>query len=391
MMNEKVTQSKKIGNYLIIAFYGILSAVFCVLNIRTVTDVFGNPDLTGGAQVIEQLNADYPVQFSGKYTFVNLNGLVNRVLGHNTMNDIVKLNNGYLAVVVEPTDISRQAENTIRLRDALAAEGREFLYVSTPYLISKYDDQLPTGVADYSNANADAFLEKLREAEVPFLDMREYLRTKTDNPYELFFHTDHHWTPRGAFYGYQGTLEMLEELLQVEIDSRYREEQYYQEDTYKDWFLGASGKRTGRYFAGLDDITVIYPEFSHSIEVSIPSENVVRTGSFREAVLDYSNLEEKDLFGKNPYHVYIGDQYPVVTMRNPEAPVDKKILLLKDSFALPVQSFLSECFTQIDALDLRLYTEQSVYEYVQDFQPDIVIVMYNPFMLTTESVYEFMK
>ena len=108
-------------------------------------------------------------------------------------------------------------------------------------------------------------------------------------------------------------------------------------------------------------------------------------------MLDYSNLEEKDLFGKNPYHVYIGDQYPVVTMRNPEAPVDKKILLLKDSFALPVQSFLSECFTQIDALDLRLYTEQSVYEYVQDFQPDIVIVMYNPFMLTTESVYEFMK
>ena len=143
MMNEKVTQSKKIGNYLIIAFYGILSAVFCVLNIRTVTDVFGNPDLTGGAQVIEQLNADYPVQFSGKYTFVNLNGLVNRMLGHNTMNDIVKLNNGYLAVVVEPTDISRQAENTIRLRDVLAAEGREFLYVSTPYLISKYDDQLP--------------------------------------------------------------------------------------------------------------------------------------------------------------------------------------------------------------------------------------------------------
>ena len=35
----------------------------------------------------------------------------------------------------------------------------------------------------------------------------------------------------------------------------------YEVNTYRNWFLGSIGKRVGIYYAGIDDIDLIYPKF----------------------------------------------------------------------------------------------------------------------------------
>ena len=53
-----------------------------------------------------------------------------------------------------------------------------------------------------------------------------------------------------------------------------------------------------------------------------------------------------------------------------------KILMIKDSFGLPVYSFLSTGVHEVRALDVRLFKD-SVAEYAKKYHPDVVIILYN--------------
>ena len=66
------------------------------------------------------------------------------------------------------------------------------------------------------------------------------------------------------------------------------------------------------------------------------------------------------------------------------APSDKKILMIKDSFGLPVEDFLSTAFRRVETLDLRYLKDTTAAEVIDRFQPDMVIVMYNPFVMEGE-------
>ena len=47
----------------------------------------------------------------------------------------------------------------------------------------------------------------------------------------------------------------------------------------------------------------------------------------------------------------------MVNHRNLSAHVKARILLLKDSYGLPIQAFLSTLFSEVDVLDLRRFDE----------------------------------
>ncbi len=380
---------KKVRDYLyIVLFCGIL-LFFGICNVDIIGKAAGRLGTEPVEKTIVELNSDYNDGFFGKYAFINVNGLVHRLFDQRSMNDVVKLDNGYLAEVMPAVDAEVQAEETIKLADMLAAQDIPFLYVQVPYKISKYDEALPISVKDSSNDNADALVTRLSEGGVPVLDLREWFYEEGFNQYDLFFKTDHHWTPDAAFLAYTEIVTVMEENWGISIEDVYTLRENYKEEVYEDWFLGSRGKRTGIYYGGVDDITLLYPAFETQMTLSVPSEGIFRTGSFKETIFDYSNIEEKDYFLKNPYHAYIGDEYPLVQHENTQAPVDKKLLIVKDSFTLPVQAFLSSCFTEIDVLDLRLYEEMSLCDYIEKTKPDMVMVMYNPYMLWEENAFAF--
>ncbi len=380
---------KKVRDQLYIGLFCGVILFFGICNLGMIGKAFSKLGTEAVEKTIVDLNKNYNDGFFGKYVFININGLSHKLFDQRSMNNVIKLENGHLEEVVPAVDAGEQAKETIRLKDALAEQGVLFLYVQVPYKISKYEDLLPIGVEDSSNQNADALLAQLAEGDVPILDLRERFWQEGINQYDLFFKTDHHWTPEAAFMAYGEVISYMRTSWDLPIEDSYIDRENYSEDKYEDWFLGSRGKRVGLYYGGVDDITLLYPSFETQMSLSVPSEDIIRLGSFKEAIFDYSNIEEKDYFLKNPYHAYIGDEYPLVLHENEAAPCDQKLLIVKDSFTLPVQAYLSTCFSQVDVIDLRLYEEKSLYEYIEETKPDMVLIMYNPYMLCEKNGFVF--
>ncbi|MEL7657239.1 MAG: hypothetical protein AAGU75_15185, partial [Bacillota bacterium] len=76
----------------------------------------------------------------------------------------------------------------------------------------------------------------------------------------------------------------------------------------------------------------------------------------------------------NRYAVYHGDNAELEFINHNVK--RGKLLIVKDSFGLPVYSFLSLGVHEVRALDVRLFKD-SVAEYAKKYNPDIVVILYN--------------
>ena len=145
----------------------------------------------------------------------------------------------------------------------------------------------------------------------------------------------------------------------------------------EDWFLGSRGKRTGKYFAGTDALIWLTPKFDTTISFANVYRNQFLSGDFCDANIRDRYIESRDYFEDNPYCVYVGGNYPLVKYRNVNASSDKKVLIVQDSFCLPVEAFMSTVFKEVDTIDMRYYTCGSLDEYILDTKPDVVIMNIN--------------
>lgn len=80
--------------------------------------------------------------------------------------------------------------------------------------------------------------------------------------------------------------------------------------------MGAEGRRVGKYYAGLDDFELIFPDFETDFTFSVPDKGIIRNGSFNNAILDDSQTLGKYGFDRNAYYKYIGGDYPFVKIEN---------------------------------------------------------------------------
>ena len=154
--------------------------------------------------------------------------------------------------------------------------------------------------------------------------------------------------------------------------------------------LGTAGRRTGRYFTGLDDFTVITPGFETYLSLTTSNSSSVKRGSFPEVALNKNRIK-KDYYNLNPYTAYNRGGDSIMQYRNEIAPIDKRILAIGDSFATVPFAFLPLIFTSCNQLDLRYCDEDFDFqEYFNSYNPDIVINLANPTTLTGPNLaYDF--
>ena len=322
------------------------------------------------------------LDFSGYYltdkgAYINLNGLMARAMGQRYMNKRVKLDNNHLTYLNEETDITRSAIQMTKLYNSQKAKGKDFLLVLAPFQISKYEDMLPAGYTDYSNQNADNLLDALVENDVPTLDLRDVMHDEGIGHTEAFFVTDHHWTTETGFWGYCETIDFLVKSGVIDpIDSMYTDISEYNIEVYKDFFLGSSGKRTGSYYAGVDDFAVITPKYDTNISVSIPDVSINKKGRFADVSFNDAEIR-LDYFSANPYGAYGHGSYGMKHYRNEAAPLELKVLAIGDSFSRVPFAFLPLVFSVCDQLDMRYYHEDFA-SYYSEFNPDLLIVLTNP-------------
>ena len=336
--------------------------------------------------VMHQITEGYQETLHQKETLISLNGAYMRITGARVSNGVVRMKNGMLTEESSPADPGYAAGQITQLYQYLQDRNTPFLFVESPRKPDLSGSLMPEGTESHCHENADGLLRLLNANGVPTLDLRPELVGSVDVLEQYFYRTDHHWNAEGAFVAFQRITESLQNQFPTEtIVSGMTQRENWEKHTLPDYFLGSHGRRVGTGFAGVEDFLYLTPRFDTQMSCSVPSDGIYREGSFAEAALAMERITGKpDYYSSSPYDVHTGENYPFVHFHCETAPSHKKVLMLKDSFGLPVEGFLATVFREVETLDLRHLKDTTAVEVIAQFQPDMVIVMYNPYVMTGE-------
>lgn len=77
--------------------------------------------------------------------------------------------------------------------------------------------------------------------------------------------------------------------------------------------------------------------------------------------------------------VFISEgDYPLVIHKSKTADNEGTVMLFIDSFGTPVESFLTTAYQNVIAIDLRCGWKETAVDFVNKYDPETVIVMFNP-------------
>lgn len=321
--------------------------------------------------------------FYERQSFIDFHGLAQRVMGRRTVEDpgqglIVKDSQGKLSWLPTVQDTGTCAQRVVELERFCRERDTEFLYFAAPFKFLPGLTGLPPSIEDQANPNLDRFLAVLEASGVPYLDFRTQLETLPYAQEDLFFNTDHHWRIETAFEAFRSVAGVLTEKGLLNPAPESTDLGAYQVSTYPQFSLGSQGRRVGRFYAGLDDFTLITPAFDtdYTVTVDVWGEYQTRTGSFDEAILNQDYLDPEKPPETVRYAAYFGGDYPETIIENHLAE-SGNLLVIQDSFGLPFSAFLSTATKNLTLLDLR-YFKGSLFDYIEQHQPDAVLFCYNP-------------
>lgn len=381
--------------YLALVFLLIILALTIANLPLTIEAVTSGIQAGNGLQgLTEKVKAAYLTdEFANKTSFVDLAGLHARLTGRQKFNNVVLLENDMLAYETETVgDAGSRASGVAKFANWLKERGTSFLYVQLPYKMDVNGTLTPTGLENTDHRTADAMVDALTAKGVSTLDLRDAMCSTPEQLKQYFYDTDHHWNALGAFKAFQLTAQKLQETFPQEMATLpdVTDLDSWTLEIFSDRFLGSQGKRVGKFYGGVDDLQLLTPNFPNQMSMANPKHRRFTVGDFEDAILQKEYLTgDVSYHTQNQYAVYVGGDYPLVQHRNASAPVNKKILILKDSFALPYQSFMSTLFTAVDVIDPRYYTEQSVADYIMQYEPDAVLLAINPGMIFHKEYSEY--
>lgn len=315
---------------------------------------------------------EYISNFWGKNCFLNLNGLMRNFTGQREMNGIVRLNNGYLFTPFDHVSdevLEQRAASLANLNRFLDASDTELLVAVTPDTTSKYDPQVPLGTEEYVNDNLDRLLPMLEAQGVNVMDFREVIHEDGIDQYTMMYRTDHHWTTRAGFYAYGKIADWIEEKTGVGASEEIRDIENYSITTYKNWHLGSRGQRTGSLFSGIDDFDLILPKFETLLT------DGEKTGTFEDLFINYEPFEKRDTTSRYTYELAM--RQSCGNFSNLLAANDLKVLVVGDSFAEAVCPYINISYKEVQYV-YCLQSERISAEYIEEYDPDVVICLYYP-------------
>ncbi|MCR4605196.1 MAG: hypothetical protein K5639_04270 [Eubacterium sp.] len=240
------------------------------------------------------------------------------------------------------------------------AQGKDLRLMLVPSPATVLSDKLPGFAKIYDE---EPFVTKAKTMLGDgFIDVRAKLMQAAGTENLLYFRTDHHWTHRGAYLGYQAFEESAGREPAAMESFSY---QKVSEDFYGTMYSRALDR------GAVPDV----------IEIPTVSDTVtVKSGEKDIPLYHMDKLKEKD-----QYAVYLGGNDPVVTITNPSAAEDKTILIIKDSFANSFMPLLTNTYKSIVMIDLR-YETRPMKLVLDTYQPDEILVLYelSNFVASTE-------
>lgn len=313
-------------------------------------------------------------QFPQRNTWVGLNAYTALAEGNNGASGVYNCKNGYLInkPVSNENNLDKNIGAVADFAKSIDTPTTVMLVPSTGYIV---DDVLPTFHDKYNDdEDISKISSTLSKDKIGFVDLRERFKSEYKNGSQLYYKTDHHWTTKGAYTGYQ---ELCKALGITPID-----DSTLKKDSYPD-FYGTTYSSSGFWLTPPDNIEIWNNPKNSDKNISVKiteGANIKTSGSMYFT----DHLKEDD-----KYPVFIDGNHALTEITNSNAK-NGTILLIKDSFSHSLAPFLAENYSKVVLVDMRYYKE-SVSDLVTTYNPEQVVVLYGIDNLATDTDIVWLK
>lgn len=350
---------------------------------------------------IDDVEMEVNEEIQGRMMFIETYGYMQKLLGKREFNNFafIKGDDGMLyygSLFQGPTDdLEEYAKRVRRLNDYVESRGAKLIVLLPPSkILDGITDVNLSWPLNNPNYRMDKFLSLLQQNGVTAMDLRNNLKNSGLALEEMFLKTDHHWTPRAGFTAVQGLVELVRERYQDDWDPEgfYCSPDNYHSRTFEKCMLGSTGRNTGAVYSGLDDYTLLWPEFETEFTWEDYEHEDSSHGDFTHSLLDLSCLDADSLYVNSINRVYINeivDKDRITNHKNPEGP---RIKALRDSYFSPMACFLAPMCSEIDMMWGRGGDSPEEYEeFIEAGNYDYFILEVYPYNLDDKSFQFFIS
>lgn len=278
----------------------------------------------------------------GRNLLVGINAYMELLAGRQRLKD-VWLEDGKLLEAPVPADEKAIARNMHAINNFAGTLDQQVHLMVVP------SAGWAAGVEGYTDEDALAAIYAGAGALVCPIAVEEQYRGKP----ELYYNTDHHWTSRGAYQGYKAFAQALGREYRAEDDFSITVVEGFQGSTYSRSALWLTPAEPIELWQGSDNLTVTNGE---SQETHL-------------GVFYLERLEEAD-----KYTVFLDGNHSIVRVKNPEK--TGKLLVIRDSYANCLGTFLAESYGEVVLVDLR-YFRQNMSQFAAQEKFDDILVCYS--------------
>ncbi|MGL5713088.1 MAG: alginate O-acetyltransferase AlgX-related protein [Paraclostridium sp.] len=262
----------------------------------------------------------------------------------------------------------------------ISEKGREVYFVSTPCKSQALEHMYPEYAEQgYALENVSKFGEMLDENHIDFINIDEHFNENfsEEEKETMYFKTDHHWNGVGAFEGFK---YIINNMNTINVDSK----ELLENDNFKRHnindknFMGSYNRNLFYIFSQDEDIPYIY------------SKNSKKYKYFNHDGNDYQPADENSLIatekdlGNITYAGAYTSDIPLYKIINEDAPIDKNIMIVRDSYQAPTTLLFADLFKSVEILDPRNTIDITPSKAIEQYDPDIVMFMFN------SETYEYM-
>ena len=276
-------------------------------------------------------------QFAGRNTWRRVKVGLDRMGGAKMENNIYIGKGGQLMENIEVPDEDQLDANMTAIQNfAQTYEDIPVTMMLVPDAACILTDRLPAFAEVEDQRQMFSMAERKLGDSVNWIDTVSILNKHKSE--KLYYKTDHHWTTQGAFYVFQDAAQTFG----IEGDVSDDFVSYTVTDSFNGVLAASSG-------VGLDERELI--------DIYVPTEgdddvivDYVDEGRKTTSLYDSSKLDTRDKYG-----VFLGGNTSVIDIKTVSTS-QKRLLIVKDSFADCFIPFLAPYYREIVVVDPRYYS-----------------------------------
>lgn len=378
--------NRKRAKYIVIPFIAIISGIF-ILNLvsKDKKESFSENRVLQQRPTIESVKSgtftkDFEKYFSDQFIFREeiLNGYnkVKASLGNSKIRSYYILKNNWIMPTPSKEftegEILEASDKVNNLYDIANNLDKEVYYISTPHKESMLKHLYPSNIGDASYAlkNKNNFVKNLNK-NIKVINIDEYFLKKFNSSEResLYFKTDHHWNGLGAFEGFKYIVETMG------LENSVSWKDYVTTNFSSKYFLGSYNKNLNRLVK--ENELIPYVHLNEASDYQYFKSDGKTDVEIKEADVIATRINEDEVLYGGAY--MFGNACSILKIKNDNAPVDKKILIIRDSYQAPTSWLFADLFAEVQLVDVR-YTDSlnmSLEDIIRLSDANIVSFMYN--------------